>query len=81
VRNRAIQLNVDPDKQGKELSGDLVGSRVVRAVRQQSTVIFRIEKKKVEVLVVGVGNRKEKDKHDIYALTKKFIGLGILDVP
>jgi mRNA interferase RelE/StbE len=67
------KLKQDPDKQGKALSEDLIGYRSVRAVGQRYRIIYRIEEENVVVMVVGIGRRKEGDKKDIYALTKRLL--------
>ncbi|MBI4056057.1 MAG: type II toxin-antitoxin system RelE/ParE family toxin [Elusimicrobia bacterium] len=80
ISERINGLSHDPEKQGKPLLGDLSRYRSLRAVGQRYRIIYRIEQKKVIVLVVAVGIRKEDDKKDIYTLAKKLIRLGLIDV-
>jgi mRNA interferase RelE/StbE len=66
---RIRKLAVDPDQQGKALVGDLAGYRSVRALGQRYRIIYRVDGKIVEVLVVGVGLRKAGDRMDVYSRT------------
>ncbi len=70
---RLDKLKQEPDKQGKALSDELIGYRSIRAVGQRYRIIYRIEQDKVLVVVVGIGRRKEGDKRDIYAVTKRLL--------
>ena len=70
---RIEKLKHDPDKQGKALSEELIGYRSVRAVGQRYRIIYRIEQDQVLVIVVGIGRRKEGDKRDVYAITKRLL--------
>lgn len=70
---RLEKLKQDPDKQGKALSDELIGYRSIRAVGQRYRIIYRIEQDKVLVMVVGIGRRKEGDKRDVYAVTKRLL--------
>ncbi|MGC1395283.1 MAG: type II toxin-antitoxin system RelE/ParE family toxin [Coleofasciculaceae cyanobacterium] len=70
---RIEKLKHDPDKQGKALSEDLIGYRSIRAVGQRYRIIYRIKQDQVLVIVVGIGRRKEGDKRDIYAVTKRLL--------
>lgn len=65
------RLAEDPEKQGKALLGELTGYRAVRAAGQRYRIIYRVEKERVIVIVVGVGVRKEGDRKDIYTLATK----------
>lgn len=73
LREGIDRLSVDPEKQGKALTGDLTGYRSLRAIGQRYRIIYQIRENKVFVLVVAVGMRKEGDKKDIYTLAKKLI--------
>lgn len=79
IRSRIDGLAVEPEKQGKPLSGELSGYRSLRAVGQHYRIIYRIEKAKVIVFVVGVGIRKEGSKADIYELAKKLLRLHLVE--
>jgi mRNA interferase RelE/StbE len=78
VRDRIDGLADDPHQQGKALMGELAGYRSPRAVGQRYRILYRTEEARVVVLVVAVGIRKEKDRHDIYALAKRVIRLGLI---
>lgn len=71
----------DPEKQGKELGGDLEGYRSVRAASQRYRIVYRVDGENVVVIVVSVGIRKEGDKKDVYKLTQRLFSLGLLDPP
>lgn len=79
IRSRIDGLAVEPEKQGKPLSGELSGYRSLHAVGQRCRIIYRIEKAKVIVFVVGVGIRKEGSKADIYELAKKLLRLHLVE--
>ncbi len=90
ISDRRIQAKIDekirglanePEKQGKELGGELEGYRSVRAVGQRYRIIYRIDGENVVVLVVALGIRKEGDKKDIYKLTQRLFKLGLLEDP
>lgn len=70
---RIEKLKHDPEKQGKALSEDLIGYRSIRAVGKRYRIIYRIEQEQILVVVVGIGRRKEGDKRDIYAVTKRLL--------
>ncbi|OGR89857.1 MAG: plasmid stabilization protein [Elusimicrobia bacterium RIFCSPHIGHO2_02_FULL_57_9] len=67
-----------PEKQGKPLSGELAGYRSLRAAGQRYRIIYRTQNKRLLVLVVATGLRKEGDRQDIYFLAKKLIRLGLV---
>ena len=82
--NKAIQERIEklidePDKQGKELHGELRGYRCVRAVGQRYRIIYRIKNSAIVVLIVAVGLRKEEDKKDVYKLAQKMIRLRLIE--
>ena len=79
IQKRIDQLSRDPDKQGKELLGELRGYRSVRAAGQRYRILYRVEAATVIVLVVAAGMRKEGDKKDIYTLARKMIRLGLIE--
>lgn len=72
-------LEIDPDKQGKPLTGDLAGLRSIRAVGQRWRILYKVKAEQVEVLVVLLGLRREGDRSDIYALAKRLLRLGLLE--
>lgn len=79
IIERAEALASDPEKQGKELGGDLEGYRSVRAVGQRYRIIYRIDGENVVVVVVALGIRKEGDKKDVYKLAQRLFKLGLLE--
>lgn len=81
ILERAEALATDPEKQGKELGGELEGYRSVRAASQRYRIIYRIDGENVVVVVVSLGIRKEGDKKDVYKLTQRLFKLGLLENP
>lgn len=79
IRDRIDSLATDPAKQGKELTGDLSGFRVVRAVGQRYRIVYRLDRNRITVIVIAAGLRKAKDKKDIYETLKRWVRLGILE--
>lgn len=69
---RIEKLKFEPDKQGKALSGRLKGYRSIRALGQRYRIVYRVDQKKIIVVIVGAGIRKEGDKKDIYKILNKF---------
>lgn len=78
IRDRIDGLAEEPEKQGKPLTGELTGSRSLRAVGQRYRIIYRIEEGKVLVLVLALGIRKEGSGKDIYVLARKLLRLRLL---
>ena len=72
-------LEDEPEKQGKPLTGELIGYRSFRAAGQRYRIIYQIEKEKFIVWVVALGMRKEGSKRDIYTLAKKLLKLRLLE--
>lgn len=73
------RLAVEPDKQGKPLTGELSGFRSIRAAGQRYRILYTVQQEEVVVTVVAAGIRKEGDRGDIYALAKKLIRLRLLE--
>jgi len=78
---RIEALAEDPELQGKPLRDDLAGFRSVRAVGQKYRIIYHVERGIVTVLVVALGRRKSRSQDDIYALTRKLLRLGLIEIP
>jgi mRNA interferase RelE/StbE len=78
LADRIDLLQNNPDLQGKQLHGELRDFRSIRAVGQRYRIIYKVEEDTVVVIAVSLGIRKEGDKSDIYALTKKLLRLGLL---
>lgn len=71
-------LAVEPERQGKALVGELEGYRSLRAVGQRYRIIYRVERDRVVVIVIGVGIRKEGDRHDFSRLAQRLVRLASL---
>ena len=78
ISERIEALKQEPEKLGKPLVGELSGYRSLRASGQRFRIVYKVERKKIIVLVVALGIRKEGDKRDIYALAQKLVRLGLL---
>ena len=75
----AKQLEAEPEKQGKLLLGELAGLRSVRAVGQRYRILYRVERKRVVVIIVATGIRNEGSRRDIYALAKKLLRAKLIE--
>lgn len=73
IIERLQKLKVNPELQGKALTGDLKGYRSIRAVGQRYRIVYKVNNEKIIVIVVGIGRRKQGDKKDVYALLQKMI--------
>lgn len=78
IRERINKLAIEPLKQGKALGAELTDMFSVRAVGQRYRIIYQLDGEKILILIVAIGIRKEGSKHDIYALAKKLLRLGLL---
>ncbi|MDP3722791.1 MAG: type II toxin-antitoxin system RelE/ParE family toxin [Candidatus Omnitrophota bacterium] len=78
IRDRIDGLAHNPKQQGKPLRGELAGFRSLRAVGQRYRILYRVERRKILVMVVAVGLRKEGDRHDVYRLAQKLIRLQLI---
>lgn len=79
IAERINGLREAPELQGKPMISELKSYRSLRAVGQRYRIIYRWEKDNIIVVVVAIGLRKDGDKTDIYALTKKLLKLGLLE--
>lgn len=79
LAKRIEGLRSEPDKQGKALTGELVGFRSLRAVGQRYRIVYRLEREGVVVLVVGLGRQREGNRRDVYEMMGRWIRLGLLD--
>jgi mRNA interferase RelE/StbE len=73
ITQRVDQLAETPEQQGQPLVGELAGFRSVRAVGQRYRIIYRVVRREVVVIIVGVGRRKHGDTSDIYELARKLL--------
>ncbi|KTB64655.1 MULTISPECIES: type II toxin-antitoxin system RelE family toxin [Pseudomonas] len=55
-------VNGEPDKSGKALSGSLAGCRRIRT--GDTRIVYRVDGKAVEVLIVAVGNRRDDEVYN-----------------
>ena len=74
VIRKALDLDTEPDKQGKSLGGDLAAYRVVRAAGQRYRVVYQVASLDGVVTIVVVGIRKEGDKRDVYRVAGRRLG-------
>ena len=72
ISKRIEQLKLEPNKQGKALSGVLKGYRSIRVLGQRYRIVYQVNEAKIVVTIVGAGIRKEGDKKDIYRVLNKF---------
>ena len=72
-------LSVDPEKQGKPLTGELSGLRSIRTTSQRYRIIYKIINERIVVVILAAGIRKEGDKKDIYILAKKLLKLKLVE--
>ncbi len=79
IAARIDQLTEDPEKQGKPLTGDLIGYRSVRAVGQRYRIIYQVQESRVVVAIVALGLRKEGNRKDIFALAQRLFQQGLLN--
>jgi len=74
ILDRVERLADDPEKQGKPLIGPLKGFRSIRASAQRYRIVYKVERGKLIVHILGTGLRKDGSKADIYARMKKLLG-------
>jgi mRNA interferase RelE/StbE len=72
LKKRIEKLTSEPEKQGKALSGKLRGYRSIRALGQRYRIVYRVDRSRITVLIVGAGIRKEGAKKDVYAILNQF---------
>lgn len=54
--------NGEPDKSGKPLRGSLAGCRRIRT--GDTRIVYRVNGEKIQVLIVAVGARRDKEVYD-----------------
>ena len=54
--------NGEPDKSGKPLRGSLAGCRRIRT--GDTRIVYRVNGRKIQVLIVAVGARRDKEVYD-----------------
>jgi len=72
--NKLQGLREEPEKQGKPLANELRGCRSLRALGQRYRIVFQVIRDQRQVIVLGVGFRKQGDRRDIYALLQRLLG-------
>jgi mRNA interferase RelE/StbE len=60
IEERIVQG--EPDKLGKPLAGQLSGCRRIRT--GQTRIVYRIDGKRIEVLIIAVGMRRDNQIYD-----------------
>ncbi|MCC6477235.1 type II toxin-antitoxin system mRNA interferase toxin, RelE/StbE family [bacterium] len=70
-----------PELQGEPLKDDLLGYRALHVVGNRYRIIYRVENETVTVFVVAAGIRKAGDKSDIYEVMRRYVRLGLVEVP
>ncbi len=80
IVDRVDGLSTDPEGQGKALLGEFAGYRTLRAAGQRYRIIYRVDGQEVVVALVAVGIRRQADRRDVYALARRLVRLGLLDV-
>ncbi len=74
ILDRVERLADDPEGQGKPLIGPLKGFRSIRVSAQRYRVVYKVERGRLIVQVLGTGIRKDGAKADIYSRMKKLLG-------
>lgn len=70
-----------PELQGEPLRDEFTGYRALHVIGNRYRIIYRIDNDIVSVFVVAAGIRKKGDKKDIYEVMRRFVRLGLIDVP
>ena len=73
IKDALKGLSLEPEKQGKALTGELEGYRSLRTAGQRYRILYKAENGYVTVYVVAVGLRREGDKADVYEVAKKLL--------
>ncbi|MBZ8182789.1 type II toxin-antitoxin system RelE family toxin [Oscillatoria salina] len=73
LRKKIEKLKQEPEKQGKPLTGQFKGYRSVRAVGQRYRIIYRIDKNRIIVVIIGVGMRQEGSRQDVYEVVGRLL--------
>jgi mRNA interferase RelE/StbE len=73
ILERIEQLTMDPEKRGKPLTDELKGFWSLRAVGHRYRIIYRIERGRIEVIVISIGLRREGDRKDAYEIALKLV--------
>lgn len=71
LQEKILKLKIEPEKQGKPLTGPFKGYRSIRAVGQRYRIVYRVDHSRIIVIIVGVGMRREGDRQDVYSLLER----------
>lgn len=74
ILDRVEKLADEPEKQGKALVGPLKGYRSIRASGQRYRIVYRVERSRLLVLVIGTGIRRDGSSSDVYQRVQKLLG-------
>ena len=66
-------LAESPESRGKALLRDLFGFRCIRAIGQRYRIVCTVDTVSLQVIIVGVGIRKDGDRGDIYERMRRVI--------
>lgn len=69
-------LSEEPLQRGKPLRGLLSGYRSIRAARQRFRLVFKVDQETITVLVIAIGQRKGKDRDDVYQVLQRLVRRG-----
>lgn len=72
------RLELEPEKQGKQLREGLMGFRSLRAVGQRYRILYTLDTASQIVHVVAAGLRRAGARDDVYALAQKLVRLGLV---
>ena len=81
LRDKIRGLAHNPELQGGPLGDDFAGYRSLHVIGNRYRIVYRIEQNVVTVFVVAVGIRKAGDKKDVYAVMRRYVRLGLIEVP
>ncbi len=62
-----------PESRGKALLRDLFGFRSLRAIGQRYRIVYMVDTVSLQVVIVGLGIRKDGDRRDIYEKVRRVI--------
>jgi mRNA-degrading endonuclease RelE of RelBE toxin-antitoxin system len=68
IIHKLHDLETDPERRGKALSGDLAAYRSIHAAGRYR-IIYRTEGEQVDIVAIGL--RKDGDRDDVYAALKR----------
>jgi len=66
-------LGQDPEARGKALLRDLFGFRSLRAIVQRYRIVYMVDNSNLQVVIIGIGIRKEGDRDDIYERVRRVV--------